>query len=161
MNHHQTSKGPRWVTWLHQPADHPRHSSPWPGGSLDPCINKDKKLGSWCLGCPAAALWTWNMGWEVMRETKTGFLREQKKAQKTQFCLSQFNSSSSKTLTPCFVCAVHLIRNKKHERMKPWKASHLTSKLFILLRPMGYEMYIPAMDAPCNQLTPPVGFPSF
>ena len=33
-----------------QPANHPRHSSPCPGGSLDPCINKDKKLGSWCLG---------------------------------------------------------------------------------------------------------------
>ena len=131
-----------------QPANHPRHSSPCPGGSLDPCINKDKKLGSWCLGWRLFVkkwyrfqlqlcehVWGWKM-----RKKQNGFLRNTKGTSHRFVCLNSIPISSKRWLR-C-VCRASDPKNK-HERMKPWKA--------ILLRPMGYEIYIPWNTVWCHK----------
>ena len=131
-----------------QPANHPRHSSPCPGGSLDPCINKDKKLGSWCLGWKlylkkwyrfqlqlCVHVWGWKM-----RKKQNRFLRNKKGTSHSFVVLNSIPISSKRWLR-C-VCRASDPKNK-HGRMKPWKA--------ILLWPMGYEIYLPWNTVWCHK----------
>lgn len=131
-----------------QPANHPRHSSPCPGGSLDPCINKDKKLGSWCLGWKLYVKQWYRFHLQLcehvwgckMRKKENGFLRNKKGTSHSFVCLNSIPISSKRCLR-CVCRASH--PKNKHERMKPWKA--------ILLRPMGYEIYIPWNTVWCHK----------
>lgn len=131
-----------------QPANHPRHSSPCPGGSLDPCINKDKKLGSWCLGWKLHVKQWYRLqlqlcehvwGWK-MRKKQNRFWRNKNCTSHSFVCLNSIPISSKRWLR-C-VCRASDPKNK-HERMKPWKA--------ILLRTTGYEIYIPWNTVWCHK----------
>ena len=75
-------------------------------------------------------------------ERKTKQVLKEQKGHITQFCLSQFNSYHQNVdFVVCVWCASD--PKNKHERMKPWKA--------ILLRPMGYEIYIPWNTVWCHK----------